>query len=71
MYGSVLFIGWRVGDVTLLGNLVSASLIRIDPERVKDILKINFPRSKKDVQSFIEKNNFLHWFLPNFDETIK
>ena len=55
----------------LLGNLVSADGIRIDLERVKAILKINFPRSKKDVQSFIGKNNFLCWFIPNFVETVK
>ena len=55
----------------LLGHLVSADGIRIDPERVKAILNISFPRSKKDVQSFIGKINFLHWFIPNFAETIK
>ena len=55
----------------LLGHLVSADGIRIDLERVKAILKINFPRSKKDVQSFIGKINFLRWFIPNFAEFIK
>ena len=38
---------------------------------VKAILKISFPRSKKDVQSFIGKINFLRWFIPNFTKTIK
>ena len=55
----------------LLGHLVSADDIRIDPERVNAILKISLPRSKKDVQSFIGKINFLRWFIPNFAETIK
>ena len=55
----------------MLGHLVLADEIRIDPERVKAILKISLPRSKKDVQSFIGKTNFLHWFIPNFVETIK
>ena len=55
----------------LLGNLVSTDGIRIDPERVKAILKISFSRSKKDVQSFIGKINFLIWFIPIFVETIK
>ena len=54
-----------------MGHLVSADGIRIDPERVKAILKISLPRSKKDVQSFIGKINFLRWFIPNFPETIK
>ena len=51
--------------------MVLADGIRIDPERVKAILKISLPRIKKDVQSFIGKINFLHWFIPNFAETIK
>ena len=38
---------------------------------MKAILKIILPRSKKDVQSFIGKINFLRWFIPNFAETIK
>ena len=34
-------------------------------------MKISQPRSKKDVQYFIGKINFLCWFIPNFAETIK
>ena len=60
-----------VQEGRLLGHVVSADAIRIDPERVKAILKISFPRSKKDVWSFIGKINFLRWFIPNFAETIK
>ena len=60
-----------VQEGKLLGHLVSVDGIRIDPERVKDILKISLPRSKKDVQYFIGKISFLHWFIPNFVETIK
>ena len=55
----------------LLRHLVSADGIKIDLERVKAILKISFRRSKKDVQSFIGKINFVRWFIPNFAETIK
>ena len=60
-----------VQEGKLLGHLVSADGIRIDPKRVKAILKISLPRSKKDVQYFIGKINFLRWFIPNFAETIK
>ena len=38
---------------------------------MKAILKISLPRSKKDVQSFIGKINFLRWYISNFAETIK
>ena len=60
-----------VQEGKILGHLVSADGIRIDPKRVKSILKISLPRSKKDVRSFIGKINFLRWFIPNFVETIK
>ena len=55
----------------LLGHIVSAEGIKIDPERVKAILKISIPRNKKEIQSFIGKINFLRWFIPNFAEIIK
>ena len=54
-----------------LGHIVSAKGIKIDPERVKAILKITIPRNKKEIQSFIGKINFLRWFIPNFVEIIK
>ena len=60
-----------VQEGKLLGHLVSADGIRIDPERVKAIMKISLLRIKKDVQSFIGKINFLRWFIPKFAETIK
>ena len=62
---------FAVQEGKLLGHLVSIDGIRIDPERVKAILKISLPRSKKDFQSFIGKINFLRWFIPNFAKTIK
>ena len=62
---------FAVQEGRLLGHLVSADGIRIDPERVQAILKISLPRSKKYVQSFIGKINFMRWFIPNFAETIK
>ena len=49
---------FAVQEGKLLGHLVSADGIRIDPERVKAILKISLPRSKKDVQSFMVKSTF-------------
>ena len=55
----------------LLAHIVSTEGIKIDPERVKAILKINIPRNKKEIQSFIRKINFLRWFIPNFAEIIK
>ena len=54
---------FAVQEGKLLGHLVSTDGISIDPKRVKEILKISLPRSKKDVQYFIGKINFLRWFI--------
>ena len=55
----------------LLCHIIFAEGIKIDPEHVKSILKINIPRNKKEIQYAIGKINFLRWFIPNFVEIIK
>ena len=42
----------------LLGNIISKDGIKIDMERIKAIQKVEEPRSKKEVQSFIEQVKF-------------
>jgi hypothetical protein len=55
----------------LLGHIVSAGGIKIDPERVEAIQKIDIPRNQKAIQSFIGRIIFLRRFIPNFVEIIK
>jgi hypothetical protein len=55
----------------LLGHIVSAEGERIDPSRVEAIQTLSFPRSKKEVQSFLGKINFLRRFVSNFVELVK
>ena len=50
----------------LLGHIISKDGIKIDPERIKEILKVEEPRSKKEVQSFIGQVIFLRRFIPSF-----
>jgi hypothetical protein len=54
-----------------LGHIISKGGVKIYPSRVEEILKICTPRSKKEVQSFLEKVNFLRRFIPNLVEIIK
>jgi hypothetical protein len=54
----------------LLRHIISKEVIKIDLDRVEAILKIDTPRSKKEVQSFLGKVNFLRRFIPNFVEII-
>ena len=54
----------------LLGHIISVEGIKIDFDHAKNILKNSIPINKKEIQSFIGKNNFLRWFIPNFAEII-
>jgi hypothetical protein len=54
-----------------LGHIISKEGIKIDPNRVAAILKIDIPRRKKEVQSFLGRVNFLRRFIPNLAEIIK
>jgi hypothetical protein len=55
----------------ILGHIILARGIKIDPNRVCAIQEIKIPRNKKVVQSFIGKINFLRHFVPNLDEILK
>ena len=55
----------------LLGHIVCKEGIYIDPERVKSINEINTPSSKKGVQSFFGKINFVRTFVPDYASIVK
>jgi hypothetical protein len=55
----------------LLGHIVSTEGVKIDSSRVEAIQTLSLPRSKKEVQSFLGKINFLRRFVSNFAELVK
>jgi len=55
----------------LLGNIVSRDGVKIDPARVQSVQKIPLPRSKKYIQRFLGKINFLRRFVSNYVEIVK
>jgi hypothetical protein len=55
----------------LLGHIVSANGVRIDPKRVEAIKNLSLPRSKKDIQSFLGTIKFIRRFIENFVELTK
>ena len=60
-----------VSEGILLGCMVSKYEIMIDPERTQAISKITYPSSKKAMQSFLGKINFVRRFLPSFSKIIR
>jgi hypothetical protein len=55
----------------LLGHIVSVEGVRIDPSRVEAIQNLSLPKSRKEVQAFLGKINFLRRFVSNFLELVK
>jgi hypothetical protein len=55
----------------MLGHIVSKDGIKIDPSRIESIQKLEHPRNIKELQSFIEKINFLRRFIPNLAELLR
>jgi hypothetical protein len=55
----------------LLGCIVSVEGVKIYPIRVEAIQSLSLPRSRKEVQSFLVKINFLRRFVSNFVELAK
>ena len=55
----------------LLGHIICNDGVKINPERVEAIAKIPLPSTKKGLQSFFGKINFLRRFTPNLAEVTK
>jgi hypothetical protein len=55
----------------ILGHIVSVEGVRINPSRVEAIQTLSLPRSKKEVQAFLGKINFLRRLVSNFTELVK
>jgi hypothetical protein len=58
-------------DGKLLGHIVSAEGVKIDSIRVEAIQNFSLPRSKKEVKSFVGKNNFMRRFVSDFAKLVK
>jgi len=54
-----------------LGFIVSNEGMIIDPERTQVISKLPHPSSKKSMQSFLGKINFVRRFVPSFSEMVR
>lgn len=54
-----------------MGHNITSKGICIDLDRVDAIQKINIPRNKKEIQSFLGKVNFLKRFIPNYAKLAK
>ena len=55
----------------LLGFIVSQKGIEVDPEKVKAILEMQEPRTKKQVRGFLGRLNYIARFISQLTATCK
>jgi len=60
-----------VDSITHVGFIADKDGIRIDPERTRDIVQLEAPKSTKKVQSILGIFNFVRNFIPQFAEKSK
>jgi len=73
-YGISLNPTKSIFDVTsrkLLGHTLSDSGISVDIERIISLKNLLTPTSKKEIQSFMGKNNLVRRFIPDFANMVK
>ena len=57
---------WKVRKVRFLGVMIEPEGIKMEEEKVKDILDWLIPKCVKDVQKFLELANYYYWFIQGF-----
>ncbi len=60
-----------VDSITHVGFIADKDGIRIDPERTRDIVNLEAPKSTAKVQSILGVLNFVRNFIPNFSAKAK
>ena len=60
-----------MAEGNLLGHIITKQGIVVDLERVKAIAQIPLPRSKKTMQYFLGKINFVRKFISDFAQIVK
>ncbi|GFX09141.1 transposon Tf2-9 polyprotein [Trichonephila clavipes] len=56
---------YRVSEVKYVGQIVSKSGVKPDPDHIKVIVEMPTPKSKTEVRRLLDMMNFLSKFIPN------
>ena len=57
---------WRVSEVEFLGVVIGPEGIKMEKEKMKEVLEWPTPEGIKDVQKFLELANYYHRFIKGF-----
>lgn len=59
---------YKVQEVSFLGHIFNDQGVNVDPKRIKAIVNMEHPTSKKELQRFLGMINYLRSFIPNMAE---
>lgn len=69
-----MFVGLHSGlalkNITFLGLIIHQGFISTEDKTVTQILNLQIPQTKNDIQSLLGLINYYAKFVPNFDEKI-
>ena len=57
---------WKVKEVRFLKVVIGPERIKMEEEKMKEVLEWPTPRCVKDVQKFLELVNYYCWFIQGF-----
>jgi len=62
---------WKVREVGFLGVIIGEDRVRMEKEKVQEVIEWPVPRSVKDVQKFLGLANYYRWFVKDFAKIAK
>jgi len=57
---------WKVREVGFLGVIIGEDGVRMEKEKVQEVIEWSVPKSVKDVQKFLGLVNYYRWFVKDF-----
>ena len=62
---------WKVREVGFLGVIIGPDGVRMEKEKVQEVVDWPVPKSVKDVQKFLGLANYYKWFVKDFAKIAK
>ena len=61
----------KIREVRFLGVVIEPDKVKIEKEKVQEVVVWLVPRSMKNVQKFLGLANYYRWFIKNFARVVK
>ena len=57
---------WKTNKVNFLGVVIGQGKIKMEEDKMAEVLNWPIPRTVRDVRKFLELANYYRWFIKNF-----